>query len=104
MNLKEYQGKELFEEYDIKTPGGVVLRKGEEIPAKVWQMGKKVTIKAQVAKGKRQKAKGIVFVDNDKDIVQSEVDRIFGLEVGGLAVEEILIYGFVEVKNFMYLA
>lgn len=104
MNLKEYQGKELFEEYGIKTPGGVVLRKGEKIPEEVWNMGKKVTIKAQVAKGKRKKAKGIVFVDNKKDIVTREVDRIFGLEIGGLKVEEILIYGFLEVENFMYLA
>ncbi len=104
MNLKEYQGKELFEEYGIKTPGGVVLRKGDKTPGEVGDMGEKVTIKAQVAKGKRKKAGAIVFVDNDKDIVQKEVDRIFGLEVGGLPVSEILIYGFLKVKNFMYLA
>jgi succinyl-CoA synthetase beta subunit len=104
MNLKEYQGKELFADFGIKTPGGVVIRPGEAIPTTVFKMGKKVTIKAQVAAGKRGKAKAVVFVDNKKDLIAAEVDRIFKLKINGLPVREILIYGFWEVKNYQYLA
>lgn len=104
MNLKEYQGKELFEQYGIKTPGGILIRKGETVPDAVYQMGPKVSIKAQVAKGKRKKAGGIVFVDNKKEIIEREVARIFDMTIGGLKVEEILIYGFVEATDFRYLA
>lgn len=104
MNLKEYQGKELFEQYGIKTPGGILIKKGETVPEAVYAMGPKVSIKAQVAKGKRKKAGGIVFVDNKKEIVEREVALIFDMKIGGLAVEEILIYGFVEASDFQYLA
>lgn len=104
MNLKEYQGKELFTEFGIKTPGGVVIRPGDEIPAAVFKMGKKVTIKAQVAAGKRGKAKAVVFVDNKKELIAAEVKRIFALNINGFPVREILIYGFWEVKNYQYLA
>ena len=104
MNLKEYQGKEIFEQYGIRTPGGVLIRKGEMVPAEVYKMGPKVSIKAQVAKGKRKKAGGIVFVDNKKGIVEREVARIFDMTIGGLKVAEILVYGFLEVTKEMYLS
>jgi len=104
MNLKEYQGKELFAEFGIKTPGGVVIGPGDAIPTAVFKMGEKVTIKAQVAAGKRGKAKAVVFVDNKPALIEAEVKRIFDLKINGLPVREILIYGFWEVKNYQYLA
>ncbi|MFC1617825.1 succinate--CoA ligase subunit beta [Patescibacteria group bacterium] len=104
MNLKEYQGKELFEAVGIKTPGGVLIKKGDPIPGEVTKMGPKVSIKAQVSTGKRKKAGGIVFVDNEPQIIQENVDKIFAMQIGGFPVEEILIYGFIEVLNYQYLS
>jgi len=104
MNLKEYQGKELFKEFGIKAPTGFVIEKGGEIPVDIEKLGEKVTVKAQVAKGKRGKAGAIAFVENKPEIVRQEVERIFDMELGGLPVKEILVEDFVETKKLMYLA
>ena len=56
MNIHEYQAKELFQKYNVPTPGGAVAGTPEEAKAAAEALaGKTIVVKAQIHAGGRGK-------------------------------------------------
>ncbi len=102
MNLYEYMGKKLFNDYHIPVPRNRVVNAAEEAGNAVRDMGGGV-IKSQVLTGKRGKAGAIAFVDDPQEAVK-EASRLLGMEVGGEKVETLLIEEKLPLDRELYLA
>lgn len=104
MNLKEYQGKKLFQQFKIPVPKGILVKKEKPFvlnPFKTLKINK-IVLKAQIPFGKRGKAGGILFADN-KDFKQ-KVKLLFNKKINDFPVEEILIEEKLEIEKEFYLA
>ena len=91
MNLYEFEGKELLRKYGIKTPKGVVVRRGDDVSSKYQALGiKDVVVKAQVLSGKRGKNNGIKFCSSAEE-VRSVCEQLFSMNIRGQYVAAVLI-------------
>jgi len=97
MKLQEYQAAEIFEEYGIPVSESYLIEKPEEIR----DVEKPVVLKSQVRVGKRGKAGGILFAEDREEAVE-KAERLFGKEVRGLEVENILVAEKAEIENEYY--
>jgi succinyl-CoA synthetase beta subunit len=69
MNLHEYQAKQLFADYGLPVPKGVVVDDADKVAAAVKKIGgKKWMVKAQVHAGGRGKAGGVKLADSVEDV------------------------------------
>jgi len=88
MKLLEYQGKELFRKYGIKTPESELVQSD----TKSLNLNAPFVLKVQIPSGNRKKIGGIVFVENHKDfneIKNSLFEKSFdGQKAGILLAEE----------------
>ena len=103
MNLKEYQGEEIFKSNGIKTQEGFVISDISQINDKISKINTdEYTIKAQILTGGRGKAGGIKFAtrDNLKDVAGS----ILGKEIKGIKVKELLIAEKISFLKEVYVA
>ena len=70
MNLHEFQGKELFAEYDLPVSANKVIYEAEDAHMACRDIGgSKWVVKAQVHAGGRGKAGGVELVDSPEDAV-----------------------------------
>ena len=77
MNIHEHQAKELFKNYGIPTPNGVVIFNKSEIEEKVKKINNfPMVVKAQIHAGGRGKAGGIKLVENNSQLLK-EVKIMF---------------------------
>lgn len=71
MNLHEYQAKQIFEQYNLPVPKGVLINSADEAIAAAQQLHtQKIVLKAQVHAGGRGKAGGVKLLDKDEDLVK----------------------------------
>jgi succinyl-CoA synthetase beta subunit len=111
MNFHEYQAKDLFAEYGIPVPAGVVARSGDEAVAAARQLGgERWVVKAQVHAGGRGKAGGVKLV-SDLEGVRAEAERMLAMKIstyqtGGraLPVDSVLIAEATEIASELYLS
>ncbi|HKH25981.1 MAG TPA: ATP-grasp domain-containing protein, partial [Acidimicrobiia bacterium] len=90
MDLLEYQGKQLFAQYDIPvSPGHAVFTVQEAVEA-ADRIGYPVVVKAQVHVGGRGKAGGIQLAA-DPDAVRTHAVNILGMDIRGHVVETLWI-------------
>ncbi|MBM3200545.1 ADP-forming succinate--CoA ligase subunit beta [Candidatus Woesearchaeota archaeon] len=82
MKLKEYEGKEIFHKYGVKTPDGFLITN----PDQIKELKGEVVLKAQVLHGGRGKAGLILFATN-KD-AKKKAEQIFKKGVKEILVEE----------------
>jgi len=82
MKLKEYQGKEIFQEYGIKIPDSFIITNVDQIK----EVKGKVVLKAQVLQGGRGKA-GLIQFATKKD-VKEKAEEMFSKGVKEILVEE----------------
>jgi succinyl-CoA synthetase beta subunit len=101
MKLKEYQGRELFQEADIPAPEGTVVSSLEEFDEVADDLAYPVVVKAQVLAGGRGKAGGVKFAD-DAGEAREHVDDILGMEIKGLTVDEVLLVKRIEIEHELY--
>jgi succinyl-CoA synthetase beta subunit len=90
MDLLEYQGKQLFAQYDIPVSAGHAVFTVQEAVEAADRIGFPVVVKAQVHVGGRGKAGGIK-VANDADEVRSHAVNILGMDIKGHVVETLWI-------------
>jgi succinyl-CoA synthetase beta subunit len=90
MDLLEYQGKQLFEQYDIPVSTGHAVFTVQEAVEAADRIGFPVVVKAQVHVGGRGKAGGIKVAD-DADEVRSHAVNILGMDIKGHVVETLWI-------------
>ena len=78
MNLHEYQSKQLFSDFGIPVPKGVLVEEMSQFQHEISQLkSKKYVVKAQVHAGGRGKAGGVVLTDNLEQ-ARSEAERLIG--------------------------
>ncbi len=103
MKIHEYQGRNLFLQYEIPVASGDVSATVEGAKAIAAKTGYPVVIKAQVLVGGRGKAGGVKAVANETELV-SEFTRIKNLNIKGYAVETILVAKAIDIKKEYYVA
>ena len=111
MNFHEYQAKELFAQYGIPVPAGLVaatplaaVEAARELGGDMW------VVKAQVHAGGRGKAGGVKLVHSLEE-VRAETERMLSMKIstyqtGGLAlpVDTVLIAEASDIENELYLS
>jgi succinyl-CoA synthetase beta subunit len=104
MDLKEYQGKELFRRYGVPTsPEGKVARTPGEVEALATDAGVPVMVKAQVLTGGRGKAGGVTYCP-DPPAARQAAERILGLDIKGHVVREVLVEPASDIDDEFYLS
>ncbi len=90
MKLYEFQGKQLFKQYGIKTPQGVVINTIKKMSEKVMTIKFPAMVKAQVLAGGRGKAGGVKRVLNSKD-AEILTTQLLGAELKDCKIDAILV-------------
>ncbi len=111
MNFHEYQAKELFANYGIPVPAGIVARTPDEAVSAAKNLGGDMwVVKAQVHAGGRGKAGGVKLV-RSTDEVRAEAKRMLNMKIstyqtGGLAlpVDSVLIAEAIDIESELYLS
>jgi succinyl-CoA synthetase beta subunit len=101
VRLYEYQGKQLLRTAKISVPQGEVASTPEEAKRAAEQIGKPVTIKAQVWATGRSKAGGIRFA-NDPDEAVKVASELIGAEIKGTKVRKLLVEERLEIEKEFY--
>ncbi len=100
MDLLECHGKQLFEEYGIPIPDGMVATDVAELDA--LPDSEQVAVKAQVPATKRAEHGGIVIVDASE--AADAVAEMLGSTVDGNLVETVLVEECVDIAEELYVS
>ena len=102
MKIHEYQGKDLFSKYGVKTVKSAVCQSREEALRAYDELGlSEAVVKAQVLTGGRGKAGGIQLVDN-RDDVGKAADRIIGMTINGYTADKVMVAEAVDIATEVY--
>lgn len=103
MRLLEYQAKELFAQYGIKTPNGMASKNIEDARKHAQQLGFPFVIKAQVPVGGRGKAGGIQKCHNN-DEFELKYTQILDMSIKGEKTRAVLLEKMAEYEKELYLS
>lgn len=108
MNLYEYQGKKLFQKYNIPTTQGILINKDQEndyiyLQELQQQLKYPVVLKAQVKVGGRGKAGGIKIANNNEEFMKF-TKQIFNMQIKGIKVNKILIDQYIPIEKEFYMS
>ena len=77
MNIHEYQAKELFKEYNVKTLEGVVATNASEAAKACRKLGGNIwVVKAQVHAGGRGKGGGIILCKTTDEVYEAAAEAL----------------------------
>ena len=96
MKLYEFQGKELFRRFGIRTPNGLLCKKDA---VRFW--GGPCVLKAQVLSGGRGKAGAVILCDGEAE-QETALNVLFGMRLGGEPVNAVLAEERVEILREYY--
>ena len=102
MKIHEYQGHELFKQYEIKVAEAVLAGSPEEAERAAEVLGYPVVIKAQVLVGGRGKAGGVKVVHSGQD-ARGAAHAILSLTIKDLPVEKVLVAKALDIEQEYYL-
>ena len=111
MNFHEYQAKELFAEYNIPVPRGIVADSADKAVEAARELGGDMwVVKAQVHAGGRGKAGGVKLARSLEE-VREESEKMLAMKIstyqtGGLAlpVDLVLIAEALDIEQELYLS
>ena len=105
MKLLEYMAREIFWEHGIPVKKSIVIDCVDEMHDKINAAGLKypVVVKAQVQAGGRGKAGGVRFAENG-DEAERHARAMFGAQVRGFTVKELLVVEKTEIETEWYLS
>src|SRR5439155_20843103 len=90
MNIHEYQAKEILRAAGIPVPPGEVARTPDDAERIARKFGGAVVVKAQVHAGGRGKAGGVKLAKTAEE-ARAHAEKILGMQIKGLKVEQVLI-------------
>lgn len=90
MKLHEYRAKQIFSQFGIPVPTGVVIDNDKEAAAKIEKLEFPVALKAQVLVGGRGKAGGIRFAESINEAMKI-IPELLGKNLKGYPVRQLLI-------------
>jgi len=102
MDLFEYQGKSLYQKFDISHPNSSLVKDLTELQ-KVSELSYPVVVKAQVQVGGRGKAGGIKVANNEQEL-EKIANEIHGMDIKGHKVEVLLIEEASEILEEYYIS
>jgi succinyl-CoA synthetase beta subunit len=102
MRLSEHEAKEILKASGIPVPAGIVIRSPGELAPRLGDFGSEIVLKAQVLVGGRGKAGGIVITGKDQAVSRAGI--LFGKEIRGFPVMEILAEERLEIQREFYLS
>lgn len=103
MRLFEYMGKQLFIDFGIRVPRGMVCDTPKTAAQIAQRLGGPVMIKAQVLSGKRGKGGGIRLADGPKES-KLAAEQLLQSTVQGFPVELLLIEEKLAIGQELYLS
>jgi len=104
MNLYEFEGKQLFERYDIAVPRGCVVRRGDDAAHAYQELDvKDVVVKSQVLSGKRGKNNGIKFCSSADEVARVAAE-LFDSPIRGQYVAAVRIEEKLEIAKEHYVS
>ena len=103
MRLLEYQGKELFSEFGIKTPESVLAESLEDAQIGAKKLGYPFVLKSQLTVGGRGKA-GAIQKCKDSSELESKFGDLLQKEVKGELPRGILLEKMVDIVKEIYLS
>ncbi len=101
MKIHEYQARNLFKEYGIPVPNGVVCHSVEEVKKNVPDDNRLRVVKAQVHAGGRGKAGGVKLAGTKAEAVE-RAGQILGMDIKGLTVEKVMVADAVDIEKEFY--
>jgi len=102
VRLYEYEGKEIFKQYGIPVPRGIVVNTGEQARQAAVSIGKQVVVKSQILGGGRGKAGGIRVAETPKEAEEIAQEQL-GMELMGYKVKELLVEEKLDIENEIYM-
>ena len=102
MDLFEYQGKSLYQNYDISHPKSSLVKDLKQLE-EVSGLSYPVVVKAQVQVGGRGKAGGIKVANNQEEL-DKIANEIYGMDIKGHKVEVLLIEEASEILEEYYIS
>ena len=102
MKVREYEAKKIIREYGIPVPAGFLIKTVDELPVHFGELGEKIVLKAQVDVGGRGKAGGILMADPSTAVATAQA--LFGKEIKGIPVREILAEQRLDILHEYYLS
>jgi len=103
MKLFEYEGRELFQKYNIPVPKWGLAKNVNEAIEIANSLGYPVVIKAQVLVGGRGKAGGIRFAYNENELVENTM-KILNMKIKEEKVDSVIISKSIDIKKEMFLS
>jgi len=102
MKIHEYQARNLFRNYGIPVPDGVICNSVDEVKKKVSDEDKLRVVKAQVLVGGRGKAGGVKIATTKAEAVE-KAKQILGMDIKGITVEKLLVADAVDIEKEYYI-
>ncbi len=102
MKIHEYQARNLFKNFGIPVPEGVVCHSVEEAEALIPDDHKLRVVKAQVHVGGRGKAGGVKLAKSKTEALE-KAREILGMDIKGLTVEKVLIAEAADIEREYYI-
>ncbi len=104
MKIHEFQAKEIFRNYGIPLPAGLIATTVDEAAAHAATLGRfPLVVKAQVHAGGRGKAGGVKVARTAEEVVGFS-RAILGMSIKGITVRKVLIEQAVNIEREIYLA
>ena len=101
--LLEHEGKRIFAKAGLPVPRGEVADSPEAVVRIASAIGYPVVLKAQIQAGRRGKAGGVVFANDDDEALRLGRE-LLGRTLHGYAVEKLLVEEKVEVQRELYVS
>jgi succinyl-CoA synthetase beta subunit len=102
MKLREYEAKNILKAAGIPIPAGFLIRSAEELAPHLDELGDAFVLKAQVDVGGRGKAGGILMAGKADGTTTAR--ELFGRQIKGLPVKEILAEKKLDIRHEYYLS
>ncbi len=90
MDLYEYQGRDLYERFDIPCAKGFVVESMDELEKHLADVSYPVVVKAQVLVGGRGKAGGVKFAHGEAEL-KEHVEAILGMDIKGHVAHQVMV-------------
>ena len=110
MNIHEFQAKEVFSQYGIPVPRGIVAVTPDEAETATQELGGQSVVKAQIHAGGRGKSGGVQLVRSPED-ASNAAQKMLGSNLvtpqtgpDGAPVQRLLIEELAEIKRELYVA
>ncbi len=101
MDLYEYQGRDLYERFDIPCAKGFVVESLPELEQHLPNVDYPVVVKAQVLVGGRGKAGGVKFAHNEAEL-RAHVEAILGMDIKGHTADKVMVAAMLDFAEEYY--